>query len=464
MATIKIKQLKDGTWSDTVQVKVKNPVNNKFIFKSHTYKRPENIKTKKELERYLSLISSQYENRVRIDMKKRLEEKDSITFSEIAYMWHQDCYSKRSANYYHKTALIIDFLNQYLGEKLVKEITSSDVQKIFFDLNTYQYSINKGVLIKSLDNVIGNKKIKDICDNSGISKTTLQCVRKGSNIDWETALKLSKTLNINVNAYFQKSTETKKYAQETKLKYKRTLCAILNFAVKYGYLFVNYASGVYTKDALVGEKKEKIILNENETLKLEKSMLKLDCVKKKAYIAVLLYLGLRNCEACGLEWKDVNFANNKIHIQRDSVYIKELGIHTRKTKNKSSNRILTIPQKLIPILKELKEWQDKERENRGDKWVESDRLFIRDNGEACNPTSGGKWLKEVLLENNLKLVSPHSLRHTNITMLLRANVPVKIVSRWAGHSNPDITLKIYAHYLDEDEEVCSNCINSIFDE
>ena len=113
-------------------------------------------------------------------------------------------------------------------------------------------------------------------------------------------------------------------------------------------------------------------------------------------------------------------------------------------------------------MQEYKAWYDQERIGWGDKWVDSDRLFIRENGDACNPTSPGKRLAEILLSNGMRKVSPHSLRHTNITILLRNGVSAKIVAKWAGHANPAVTLSTYAHFLDEDENVSADCIDNIF--
>jgi integrase len=44
-------------------------------------------------------------------------------------------------------------------------------------------------------------------------------------------------------------------------------------------------------------------------------------------------------------------------------------------------------------------------------------------------------------------VSPHVLRHTYITRLFEAGVDLKAVQYLAGHATPDMTLKVYIHYL-----------------
>ena len=43
--------------------------------------------------------------------------------------------------------------------------------------------------------------------------------------------------------------------------------------------------------------------------------------------------------------------------------------------------------------------------------------------------------------------TPTHLRHTCATLMLQANVPIKVVQERLGHKNIEITLGIYAHAL-----------------
>ena len=48
----------------------------------------------------------------------------------------------------------------------------------------------------------------------------------------------------------------------------------------------------------------------------------------------------------------------------------------------------------------------------------------------------------------------HRFRHTAITRLLRARVPLRSVQRYAGHSDPQTTLR-YAQAIDVDEAIAA---------
>lgn len=43
----------------------------------------------------------------------------------------------------------------------------------------------------------------------------------------------------------------------------------------------------------------------------------------------------------------------------------------------------------------------------------------------------------------------HNLRHIHATTLLLAGVPVHVVAAWLGHADPSITLRVYAHVINE---------------
>ena len=55
----------------------------------------------------------------------------------------------------------------------------------------------------------------------------------------------------------------------------------------------------------------------------------------------------------------------------------------------------------------------------------------------------------------------HSLRHFHATMLLRAGVPIKLVSARLGHASVTQTLNVYAHFLPEDEGVAAGVVAGV---
>ncbi len=71
------------------------------------------------------------------------------------------------------------------------------------------------------------------------------------------------------------------------------------------------------------------------------------------------------------------------------------------------------------------------------------------------------WLKKFQSENNLKRVTLHGLRHTNITMQIVNGVDIKTVSARAGHSDIQTTLNIYSHHTNESDKYASDMIENL---
>lgn len=71
------------------------------------------------------------------------------------------------------------------------------------------------------------------------------------------------------------------------------------------------------------------------------------------------------------------------------------------------------------------------------------------------------WLKAFEKRNNLKNVTLHGIRHTNITMQITNGVDIKIVAARVGHNDIETTLNIYSHYTAESGRKASELIDSI---
>ena len=58
----------------------------------------------------------------------------------------------------------------------------------------------------------------------------------------------------------------------------------------------------------------------------------------------------------------------------------------------------------------------------------------------------GRLLKRA----KLRKIRLHDSRHTALSLMEKAGVPISIVSKWAGHYDAAFTMKTYVHASDED--------------
>ena len=193
-----------------------------------------------------------------------------------------------------------------------------------------------------------------------------------------------------------------------------------------------------------GEVKEKPIYSQEEIAQLL-TAINGEPTKYRAFFYLIAYSGFRRSEMLGLEWKDIDFENNIISIKRTSNYTSERGIYTDTTKTKRSKRVLKISPYIMGILKELKDEQDEEALRLGDKWVESDRLFVKWNGEPMNNQTPYGWLKEFCEKNDMPFYGIHSFRLFAASALISSGLDVVTVSGALGHCNSGTTLNVYAH-------------------
>jgi len=210
-----------------------------------------------------------------------------------------------------------------------------------------------------------------------------------------------------------------------------------------------------------GEVKEKPIYSQEEIAKLL-TAINGEATKYRAFFFLIAYSGFRRSEMLGLEWKDIDFDNDIISVKRTSNYTAERGIYTDTTKTKRSKRVLKISPYIMGILKELKAEQDEEALRLGDKWVETDRLFVKWNGEPMNNQTSYGWLKEFCEKNDMPFYGIHSFRHFAASALISSGLDVVTVSGALGHCNSGTTLNIYSHMFQTAQAKVAQAMDGAF--
>ena len=237
----------------------------------------------------------------------------------------------------------------------------------------------------------------------------------------------------------------KPLARKTVVHHLSFISDVFSYAVRMGMVRDNPCSRVVVPK---GESKEKEIYSIQEMSELL-SMLESAPLKYRAFFVLAAYSGFRKGELLGLEWKDIDWENNLISIRRTSNYTKAKGTYTDTTKTKKSQRSQRFQEHIMTMLKDLKAEQDKERERLGSVWVNSDRLFVKWNGEPINTRTHDGWFREFCQEHNFKFCGIHSFRHFYASALINANVDVATVSSVLGHSVIGTTTNIYTHAFQE---------------
>ncbi len=64
-----------------------------------------------------------------------------------------------------------------------------------------------------------------------------------------------------------------------------------------------------------------------------------------------------------------------------------------------------------------------------------------------HPHSISQTFERIALRAEVPLIRLHDLRHTHATLLIKAGVPVKVVSERLGHAKAAFTIETYQHVL-----------------
>ena len=232
---------------------------------------------------------------------------------------------------------------------------------------------------------------------------------------------------------------------------------IFSYAIKMGVVSCNPCSKVTIPK---GEAKEKMIYTIEEVTEFLK-LLESEPLKYRVFFNLAVFSGFRRGELLGLEWKDVDFENNLISVRRTSCYTAKQGIYTDTTKTKRSQRTIKFPASVMELLKQFKAEQDELAQQVGDKWIDSDRLFVKWNGEPMNNNTPYFWLNEFCEKHRLPFYGLHSFRHLFASMLVNEGVDIVTVSGALGHSTVSTTSNIYCHLLENSQAKVSEAITNV---
>ncbi len=163
-----------------------------------------------------------------------------------------------------------------------------------------------------------------------------------------------------------------------------------------------------------------------------------DCpIDFRCMLTLLITTGVRRGELMGLQWGDVDLAQQVINISRNVTYTPKSGIVVSTPKTDCSIRQIPIMPSVTNLLTQL-------RGNAGD-WKKTDYIFPKDGNPnlARDPNSVTRRVKRFMVKNGLPDMSPHDLRHSCATLLLSNGADIKSVQEILGHNNASTTLNFY---------------------
>lgn len=168
----------------------------------------------------------------------------------------------------------------------------------------------------------------------------------------------------------------------------------------------------------------------------------------------IMFTGLRIGEAIDLQWKDLDLdaENPVVYIRSSAVKIKDRkGTSGKKYIDSSSSTKSIAGNRIVPLNKQAMEIIDTEKKlNPTHK--SGDYVFITKNGEKIKSRQNvNRTLTNMMIRAKCSIpnCTPHELRHSFGSALIRNGVDIKVVSQLLGHKDISVTYNVYIHILDE---------------
>lgn len=286
--------------------------------------------------------------------------------------------------------------------------------------------------------------ISSFANCAGVSRSALENCCNGKNICRKNAEKITAGLNTTVQKLFEEVHAGETLSSNTVAKYHRALSSILQTAVQWQYITANPCDRVSPPRA---KRTEPRYLTREEAVRLLELTKELP-IYYRTVVVFLLYTGCRRGEALGLTWQDVNFRKRTIDISRTTQYLPGRGNYTDETKNRSSNRVIAVPETVVQALRDYQLWQKEQHLKLGRYWKNrEEKVFVRDDGAPIQPDTLSCWFSDCVKQTDLPSISLHSLRHTCATLNITNGAALNTVAGQLGHASTETTTRIYTHTI-----------------
>jgi integrase len=168
--------------------------------------------------------------------------------------------------------------------------------------------------------------------------------------------------------------------------------------------------------------------------------------RNAARYTVAFSIGLRQGEALGLRWSDVDLERGTLTVRHSLSRSTGQGLVLGPTKS-DRERTIALPKPLQAELKAHRTAQNAERLAAGSWWRDGDYVFAKPDGSPYDGKDDWRLWKALLDEAGVPHVRLHAARHTAATMLLALGVHPRAAQEILGHTKSSMTEK-YQHRVD----------------
>lgn len=241
--------------------------------------------------------------------------------------------------------------------------------------------------------------------------------------------------------------EWQKTKESYSYKYKMNLRIYLSSIFRYAEKYYNIPNPVRKTDTF----KNNDPIKEMQVWTMDEFNAFIEQVEKleyKAFFTALYFTGARKGEMLATTWKDWDLINKQLNINKTlTKKVFDAPYSITKPKNNTSIRKVSIPARLLNIMKELK---SQTKENR----------FVFYGDKPLADASIGRVKDEACQKADVKNIRIHDFRHSHASYLFSQHITPMAVAKRLGHKDVKETLNTYAHMLPQEEDIILSILDS----
>jgi integrase len=255
-----------------------------------------------------------------------------------------------------------------------------------------------------------------------------------------------------------KTKALKPLAPATKAKIRNMMSALFNHAIRWEFTDRNPITGPVPGSGVRQSSKRERIPDVLEVAEMRALLGEL-ALRERVLVFLAMATGLRRGELAGLKWKDMDFANLLLHVERSVV-------------NNVSGRCKTeASKKPVPVdeflAQDLLEWYRHAPCAQPEDWIFASTSNRAGRKRGVNPVGLASVMRYHIRAaarrvGITKRLSWHTFRHTFSTLLKANGEDVKVVQELLRHSSIRITMDVYTQAMAPAKRVAQSKVVSMF--
>jgi integrase len=153
---------------------------------------------------------------------------------------------------------------------------------------------------------------------------------------------------------------------------------------------------------------------------------------------------MRRNELLGLRWDDFDPDAATLSTNRGLIAV-AYELHETRGKTRNARRRIDLDPATVEAIAAWRRWPQSEQAAAGIDtagWIFTDGA-----GQPIHPHAISQAFERIAYRAGVPVIRLHDLRHTHGTLLIKAGVPVKVVSERLGHATSAFTIDTYQHVL-----------------